>query len=281
MYFAEGFFKFRNVHIHRRKGQSAILEMELQEGKNREIRRLMARVGHKVLALERIEFGPLQLGSLAPGRHRELQPYEIHELRYFAEHGEKPASSQPRKGSSFGYRTGQTRNTRRRPDAPDERSPSAAPSAENVSTRPPKPTGPIPSLRDPRTPASENQAADPDRRPARQETRARVPEQRTPQREVRGQVSERRVPERRAAGKSRPSTKERPQARERRPATQDGRVPAREAAQKSPNTSLEPIKKPVPRKKPSSKAAKRKPFRPADAVPVKPINKGRDRRRSK
>ena len=284
MYFAEGFFKFRNVHIHRRKGQSSILEMELQEGKNREIRRLMARVGHKVLALERIEFGPLQLGSLAPGRHRELQPFEIHELRYFAEHGEKPASTQPRKGSSFGYRTGQTRNTRRRPDAPAERPAAVTPAAESVSTRPPKPTGPIPSLRDPRPAAaesksSESKAAAPERAP-RQDSRSRVPERRGSQQETRGRSSER-GPERRPAMKERPAMRERPPVRERRPAIQEGRAPAREAGQKNPNTSLDPIHKPQPRKRPSSKAAKRKPFRPVDEKPVKPINKGRDRRRAK
>ena len=278
MYFAEGFFKFRNVHIHRRKGQSSILEMELQEGKNREIRRLMARVGHKVLALERIEFGPLQLGSLAPGRHRELQPFEIHELRYFAEHGEKPASTQARKGSSFGYRTGQTRNTRRRPDAPAERSAPATPAAESVSARPPKPTGPIPSLRDPRPSASDVKSAEiktsaPERAP-RPDSRGRVPERRDSQQETRGRSSER-GPERR------PAMKERPAVRERRPATQERRAPAREAGQKNPNTSLDPIQKPQPRKRPSSKAAKRKPFRPVEDKPVKPINKGRDRRRTK
>lgn len=280
MYFAEGFFKFRNVHIHRRKGQSAILEMELQEGKNREIRRLMARVGHKVLALERIEFGPLQLGSLAPGRHRELQPFEIHELRYFAEHGEKPASSQPRKGTSFGYRTGQTRAPRRRADTAPERPAAKAPAAESVSTRPPMPTGPIPSLRDPRPSAPETKAAVPERVAPRQDSRTRVPERRGPQQEARGRSSER-GPERRPAIKERPANRERPPVRERRPANQEGRAPAREAGQKNPNTSLNPIQKPSPRKRPSSKAAKRKPFRPADDKPVKPINKGRDRRRTK
>jgi 23S rRNA pseudouridine2605 synthase len=270
MYFAEGFFKFRNVHIHRRKGQSAILEMELQEGKNREIRRLMARVGHKVLALERIEFGPLQLGSLAPGRHRELQPFEIHELRYFAEHGEKPASSQPRKGTSFGYRTGQTRAPRRRADSAADRPAPKAPAADSVSTRPPMPTGPIPSLRDPRPSATDSKAAVPERGAPRQESRSRVAEQRSPQREVRGKTSDRRPP-----------MKERPPVRERRPATQEGRSLVKEAGQRNPNPSLDPIRKPVARKKPASKAAKRKPFRPADDKPAKPINKGRDRRRNK
>jgi 23S rRNA pseudouridine2605 synthase len=289
MYFAEGFFKFRNVHIHRRKGQSAILEMELQEGKNREIRRLMARVGHKVLALERIEFGPLQLGSLAPGRHRELQPFEIHELRYFAEHGEKPASSQPRKGTSFGYRTGQTRAPRRRADSALDRPATKAPAtkapatkapatkalaAESVSTRPPMPTGPIPSLRDPRPSAPESKGAVPERGAPRQDSRARVPERRGLQQDARGRNTER-------GAERRPASKERPPVRERRPANQEGLTPSREAGQKNPNTSLNPIQKPLPRKRPSNKAAKRKPFRPADDKPVKPINKGRDRRRTK
>lgn len=264
MYFAEGFFKFRNVHIHRRKGQSAILEMELQEGKNREIRRLMARVGHKVLALERIEFGPLQLGSLAPGRHRELLPYEIHELRHFAEHGEKPASSQPRKGSSFGYRTGQTRNTRRRPDAAANRPAPTTPAPEGISTRPPMPTGPIPSLRDPRPPAPAGKAVPTERGNSRRDARSGPEEQRAPQKEIRGKAADRRAP-----------------VRERRPAVQEARSPAREGGQKSPTTSLEPIRKPLPRRRPSGKVAKKKPVRPANAPPTKPINKGRDRRRNK
>ena len=112
MHFAEGFFRFRSVRIVKRQGRSTSLELELQEGKNREIRRLMARVGHKVLTLERIAFGPLQLGSLSPGRFRELQSFELHALRHFVEHGESPAA-EPR-GRSFGYRAGQTRNKRGR-----------------------------------------------------------------------------------------------------------------------------------------------------------------------
>ncbi len=117
MYFADGYFKFRSVRIFKRRGQSTILELELQEGKNREIRRLMARVGHKVLALERVAFGPLKLGSLPPGHCRELSSFEVRELRQFMQHGESSGSGKrgPEKNSQFGYRTGQTRNDRKRP----------------------------------------------------------------------------------------------------------------------------------------------------------------------
>jgi 23S rRNA pseudouridine2605 synthase len=38
-------------------------------------------VGHPVIALERVAFGPLRLGSLAPGQHRRLRPAEIEALR--------------------------------------------------------------------------------------------------------------------------------------------------------------------------------------------------------
>lgn len=117
MYFSEGFFRFRSVRVCGRQGQSAVLELELQEGKNREIRRLMAKVGHKVLALERTAFGPLTLGKLSPGEFRELQPFEIHELRQFAQGGTATERTERRGSAGFGYRTGQTRGRRRRSPA--------------------------------------------------------------------------------------------------------------------------------------------------------------------
>ena len=169
MYFAEGYFKFRSVHVFRRKGQSVILELELQEGKNREIRRLMARVGHKVLALERIAFGPLSLGSLAPGRHRELMPFEIHELRHFAEHGEKPATGNAKPKKSFGYRAGQTRSSHRRADAGK----GTGPGKDVIFTE-------RPSLkRTPTAPASSPEASY-DRKPAAKKTAVRRPTSQKP-----------------------------------------------------------------------------------------------------
>ncbi|MFM7058383.1 MAG: pseudouridine synthase [Planctomycetota bacterium] len=109
MYFAEGFFRFRQVRFVRHQGRSTVLELELQEGKNREIRRLLARVGHKVLGLERIAFGPLLLGSLPYGRFRELSPVEIRALRQFLSGERLP---ERRTGGGFGYRPGKTRGRR-------------------------------------------------------------------------------------------------------------------------------------------------------------------------
>ncbi len=121
MYFAEGFFRFRQVRFVRHQGRSTVLELELQEGKNREIRRLLARVGHKVLGLERIAFGPLVLGSLPYGRFRELSPQEIRALRQFLSGEQQP---ERHSAGSFGYRPGKTRG--RRPQRAARRAPGGA-----------------------------------------------------------------------------------------------------------------------------------------------------------
>lgn len=59
-------------------------EMVLQEGKNREIRRMMEAVGYRVVDLQRIRFGALELGDLPEGKYRRLAEPEITRL-----HGKK------------------------------------------------------------------------------------------------------------------------------------------------------------------------------------------------
>ena len=79
---AEGFARAERVEIKSRHKESTALEMVLREGKNREIRRILARVGHKVLRLTRTAVGPVRLGSLAPGEVRRLTHDEIRALRH-------------------------------------------------------------------------------------------------------------------------------------------------------------------------------------------------------
>ena len=52
------------------------LEITLDEGKNRQLRRMLAALGVEVLRLVRVAIGPLQLGKLAKGRYRPLTPGE-------------------------------------------------------------------------------------------------------------------------------------------------------------------------------------------------------------
>ena len=57
------------------------IELELREGRKRQVRRMCAAVGHPVRALERVAFGPLALGDLEPGAHRRLSAEEVARLR--------------------------------------------------------------------------------------------------------------------------------------------------------------------------------------------------------
>jgi 23S rRNA pseudouridine2605 synthase len=57
------------------------LELTIHEGRKRQVRRMCDAVGHPVRALERVRFGPLELGALAPGAHRRLAAAEVEQLR--------------------------------------------------------------------------------------------------------------------------------------------------------------------------------------------------------
>jgi len=76
------------IRITKRAGERTILEVELREGRNREVRRMLAHVGHKVRDLVRIRMGPLTLEGLNPGQFRELTPREVKSLRKMMERNE-------------------------------------------------------------------------------------------------------------------------------------------------------------------------------------------------
>jgi 23S rRNA pseudouridine2457 synthase len=62
---------------------TAWLELVLREGRNRQVRRMTAAVGHPTLRLVRAAIGPLELSrlGLAPGKWRDLDPAEQRALR--------------------------------------------------------------------------------------------------------------------------------------------------------------------------------------------------------
>jgi 23S rRNA pseudouridine2605 synthase len=71
----------RRVTLRKRSGRETHLLVELVEGRNREIRRLFAAVGHDVTRLLRVSFGGVELGTLPPGRWRPLTYDELCTLR--------------------------------------------------------------------------------------------------------------------------------------------------------------------------------------------------------
>jgi 23S rRNA pseudouridine2605 synthase len=81
VHLAEGVARAERVQVRGHQKESTWLEMVLREGRNREIRRLLARVGHKVLRLVRTAIGPISLGKLPPGAYRPLAAEEVRQLR--------------------------------------------------------------------------------------------------------------------------------------------------------------------------------------------------------
>jgi 23S rRNA pseudouridine2605 synthase len=80
VHLAEGFAHAKHVKIKSRQKNSTILEMVLDEGRNREIRRLLSRLKHKVQRLRRVAVGPLRLGDLPRGAVRPLTRQEVQAL---------------------------------------------------------------------------------------------------------------------------------------------------------------------------------------------------------
>ena len=70
-----------------RQVEDGVLELTLGEGRKRQVRRMCEAVGHPVETLERVAFGPLRLGDLAPGAARRLSLAEVERLRKTAESG--------------------------------------------------------------------------------------------------------------------------------------------------------------------------------------------------
>src|SRR5207302_5003123 len=85
VWLSEGHVRARRVKRLKRQGESTWLQIVLSEGKNREIRRMLARLGHKVLRLRRIAIGPVLIGNLKSGKTRRLSGAELVDLRYVAE----------------------------------------------------------------------------------------------------------------------------------------------------------------------------------------------------
>ncbi len=61
--------------------ENSWLEITISEGRKHQIRRMLEAVGHPVLKLKRVRFGPLALGGLPPGRYRYLTDQEANALR--------------------------------------------------------------------------------------------------------------------------------------------------------------------------------------------------------
>jgi len=67
-----------------KKKQTAIVEITIHEGRNRQVRRMFDAIGNEVLKLKRERYGFLTLNGLKTGEARELTPHEVKQLRALA-----------------------------------------------------------------------------------------------------------------------------------------------------------------------------------------------------
>ena len=81
VWLSDGKVAAKSVRRMKPQGDSTWLRIVLCEGKNREIRRMLAKLGHKVMRLRRIAIGPVLLDKLPKGKSRKLTVHELDKLR--------------------------------------------------------------------------------------------------------------------------------------------------------------------------------------------------------
>ena len=147
IYLSEGVARVEGARIRAVRKGTTELEMTLTEGKNREIRRVLARVGNKVLLLRRVAIGPLRLADLPEGAHRPLIASEVAALyaavekarqeRKEAKKGSRQGSSEPEQKESSSD-TGETL----RPKSGHPNKPKNIPGGRGAPRRPAESTRP-------------------------------------------------------------------------------------------------------------------------------------------
>lgn len=93
VHLSEGMARVAELKVKKEHAHSTELEMVLREGKNRELRRILAAVGHKVLKLRRTQIGPIKLGDLPVGAHRPLTKDELEKLQVYAQSKRVPVKA--------------------------------------------------------------------------------------------------------------------------------------------------------------------------------------------
>lgn len=73
------------VHVLAREADRAVMQITINEGRNRQVRKMCEAVGLTVARLKRTMVGPLKLGMLKPGQWRELTAAELTALRASAQ----------------------------------------------------------------------------------------------------------------------------------------------------------------------------------------------------
>jgi 23S rRNA pseudouridine2605 synthase len=134
IWLSDGKVRAKRARIVGRQGQATLIELVLAEGKKREVRRMLSKLGHKVMALNRLAVGPVNLHGLSVGHCRPLSRYEVDLLRKAASGAlVSPVAFSESKRSSI---TPPRRRARHRSRKVEEKRPSRALQARKTQTSP-------------------------------------------------------------------------------------------------------------------------------------------------
>jgi 23S rRNA pseudouridine2605 synthase len=121
VYLSDGKARATNVRVTHRGRDASVLQITLKEGRNRQVRRMLARLGHRVTALKRLAIGPLTLKRLPVGAARPLTVREVADLRRAVEQRSAQVKGQPRRRGRSKRRSAGPPNARKRAQAPAAR----------------------------------------------------------------------------------------------------------------------------------------------------------------
>ncbi len=142
IHLAEGFARVADVHVKKQMEHCTDLEIVLSEGRNREVRRVLASIGHKVVTLKRIAIGKVRLGDLPRGAHREMTKSEFEALQSSARPIDpgRPRKRKPKRAGSWGNRPKLSARAlgHASPVKPSPRKPTSRP-GDRTTTKPRRP----------------------------------------------------------------------------------------------------------------------------------------------
>lgn len=118
VWLSDGKVKAKAAKRFKSQGSGTWLRVVLTEGKNREIRRMLAKLGHKVMRLKRVAIGPVKLDKLPKGKARRVSEDELRDLRAFVTRAREKLTAARDRAATSGHKEAQ--NTQKKTADKDE-----------------------------------------------------------------------------------------------------------------------------------------------------------------
>jgi 23S rRNA pseudouridine2605 synthase len=155
VWLSDGKARAKRARFVGKRGEATLVEMVLAEGKNREVRRMLAKIGHKVMSLTRVAVGPVSLKGLKVGQSRHLSGREVDLLQRAAAGEPVPTAQFSDRGDDRPGRPSSAHQKPRRGPAKHveearQRRAGRAASAEGLGGLPLPPPGLLPPSKRPR-----------------------------------------------------------------------------------------------------------------------------------